>query len=116
MIGKPSKPLQRFEEESKYEGPEILDPKTPYHVDYAPRKVDRSQKFVKKVTEKVTYMYEDFLVYAQDAIKGITDVFNYKTAYFLKRNLKSLSHTVGHNAHHIWDELKKVGYGFKLLN
>jgi hypothetical protein len=61
-------------------------------------------------------MLEDLQTYIGDLYQGRTDTFNYKTAYFLKRNWKSLRHTVGHNAHHIWDELKKVGYGFKLLN
>jgi hypothetical protein len=38
--------------------------------------------------------------------------FSYKTAYFVKRNHKKLSHSL----HHIWIELKKVGKGFRLLN
>ena len=46
---------------------------------------------------------------------GDKDVFNYKTAYFLKRNSKHYSHKIGHTLHHIWDELKKVGQGFKML-
>ena len=61
-------------------------------------------------------MGEDFYEWLSDPIQGRTDLFNYKMAYFLKRNWHSLSHTVAHHGGHIWDELKKVGYGFKLLN
>lgn len=35
----------------------------------------------------------------------------FKTADFVKRNKKSL----GHFLHHVWDELKKVGYGLKVF-
>ena len=46
---------------------------------------------------------------------GRVDLFNYKTAYFLKRNISHYSHSIGHTLYHIWDELKKVGQGFKKL-
>lgn len=50
-----------------------------------------------------------------DPIQGRTDLFSYKTAYFLKRNISKYSHKIAHTSHHIWDELKKVGQGFKML-
>jgi hypothetical protein len=37
------------EEESKYDGPQLIDPKTPYHIDYTPRFADRSLKFFPRV-------------------------------------------------------------------
>ena len=49
------------------------------------------------------------LDYIKDPLYGRTDLFSYKTAYFLKRNTSKFSHFVGHHGHHIWDELKKVG-------
>ena len=55
------------------------------------------------------------VAYISDPIMGRTDLFSYKTAYFLKRNSKHYSHKIGHSLHHIWDELKKVGQGFKML-
>jgi hypothetical protein len=54
--------------------------------------------------------------YVKDPIQGRSDLFAYKTAYFLKRNYSHYSHKIGHTLHHIWDELKKVGQGFKKLN
>jgi hypothetical protein len=39
------------------------------------------------------------------------DKFAFKTADFLKRNKKSLAHTL----EHIWDELKKVGRGLRIF-
>jgi LETM1 and EF-hand domain-containing protein 1 len=41
-----------------------------------------------------------------------TDPFIFKTADFVKRNWYKFSHT----ASHIWDELVKLGQGFKKLN
>ena len=34
--------IKHEEEPSKYEGPPLINPRTPYHVDYEPRRVDRS--------------------------------------------------------------------------
>jgi hypothetical protein len=56
------------------------------------------------------------VTWISDPINGRVDLFNYKTAYFLKRNYAHYTHTIGHTLHHIWDELKKVGQGFKMLN
>ena len=39
------------------------------------------------------------------------DRFAFKTADFMKRNKKSLGHTL----YHIWDELKKVGRGLRFF-
>jgi hypothetical protein len=54
-------------------------------------------------------MGQDMVAYISDPIMGRTDLFSYKTAYFLKRNSKHYSHTIGHTLYHIWDELRKVG-------
>jgi hypothetical protein len=39
------------------------------------------------------------------------EAFCFKTALFVKRHKKSTSHTL----HHIWEEMVKVGQGFKML-
>jgi len=54
--------------------------------------------------------------YISDPFRGRGDLFAYKTAYFLKRNWSHYSHSISHTCSHIWDELKKVGLGFKMLN
>jgi hypothetical protein len=46
-----------------------------------------------------------------DIISNRQDAFSFKTAHFVKRNYHKVSHTLGH----IWEELVKVGHGFKLL-
>ena len=57
----------------------------------------------------------DFFDYLLDPIQGRADLFNYKTAYFLKRNKTWWSHKLAHHGHHIWDELTKVWRGFRML-
>lgn len=54
----------------------------------------------------------DFADYAKDLINNRQEQFSFKTAYFVKRNWHKFSHT----SHHIWEELVKVGKGFKMLN
>jgi hypothetical protein len=49
------------QEESKYEGPPLLEPKTPYHIDYTPRTVNPELKFLKRLITKLTYIGEDSL-------------------------------------------------------
>lgn len=62
------------------------------------------------------FVVEDFFSWQKDLWFGDRNVFAYKMAYFLKRNYSHYTHTIGHTLHHIWDELKKVGLGFKMLN
>jgi hypothetical protein len=62
------------------------------------------------------FVVEDFFSWQKDLWVGDRNVFAYKMAYFLKRNYSHYTHTIGHTLHHIWDELKKVGLGFKMLN
>ncbi len=85
-------------------------------MDYEPRTVDKELSFLRRAGQKVKYMGQDMVEYVMDPIQGRTDRFAYKTAYFVKRNYNHYSHSIGHTMHHIWDELKKVGYGFKMLN
>ena len=43
-------PLNRVEEEdSIYYGPPLINPMTPYHKDYTPRQIDKSQKFFNRL-------------------------------------------------------------------
>jgi hypothetical protein len=62
----------------------------------------------------------DFLDYANDIANNRQDRFCFKTACFIKRNWHSFNHKivhkVAHTLHHIWEELVKVGIGFKLLS
>lgn len=101
-----------YEEESKYEGQPLVDPKIPYYYEHKVRRVDRSLPFFKKVGTKIVYVWQDFLEYMSDIIFLRHERFAFKTADFVKRN----KHSLGHKLHHVWDELKKVGRGFKALN
>lgn len=62
----------------------------------------------------------DFKDYADDIINNRQDKYCFKTAHFIKRNAHSFNHKVvhkvAHTLHHIWEELVKVGRGFKLLS
>jgi hypothetical protein len=107
--------LKRTEEDSIYDGPPINTPRTPYHVDYTPRFADKEKKFFPRVGEKLRFIGEDFVQWQKDLWVGDSNVFAYKTAYFVKRNFKHYTHSIGHTLYHIWDELKKVGLGFKML-
>ncbi len=53
----------------------------------------------------------DLIDYLADIAYMRQEMFSYKTANFVKRNFKSFTHTSGH----VWDELKKVGRGFRML-
>lgn len=50
--------------------------------------------------------------YILDIVYWRGEQFSFKTSYFVKRNY----HSISHKLHHVWIELKKVGYGFKMLN
>jgi len=50
--------------------------------------------------------------YVADLLMNRQEMFSFKTAFFVKRNY----HRVAHVSHHAWDELKKVGRGFRMLN
>lgn len=104
--------LKKTEEEARYTGPPLITPRTPYHIDYSPRKVDKDLRFKERFPLKLKYFALDFYDYVKDILYWRVDLFSYKTAYFCKRT----SHKIGHTLHHIWDELKKVGWGFKRLN
>jgi len=54
----------------------------------------------------------DFVDYVGDLAMNRQAEFSFKSAYFVKRNWHKFSHTT----HHIWEELVKVGRGFKMLN
>lgn len=56
-------------------------------------------------------MSYDIKDYLADIIFMRQAEFSFKTAYFVKRHYHSTSHTLGH----IWEELVKVGKGFKML-
>jgi hypothetical protein len=56
------------EEDSKYNGPPLLTPRTPYHVDYTPREVDKSLPFFKRVGSKLKLIGLDFGDYILDII------------------------------------------------
>jgi hypothetical protein len=101
--------LNRNEEDSKYEGPPVIEPRTPYHINYEPRMADPELPKLKRAGQKLKFVQQDMFSYIADPFMGRVDLFNYKTAYFLKRNLRHYSHSIGHTLHHIWDELKKVG-------
>ena len=85
-------------------------------MDYTPRTVDKDLKFFGRVGQKLRFVGEDFVQWQKDMLVGDSNVFAYKTAYFVKRNYSHYTHKIGHALHHIWDELKKVGLGFKMLN
>jgi hypothetical protein len=74
--------------------------------------VDRSLPFLKKIPAKLTCIALDTWDYLADIVNLRADQFSFKTAYFVKRNFHSTCHTL----HHIWEELVKVGRGFKMLN
>lgn len=90
----------------------MINPKTPYFVDHTPRQVDKTLPFLKRMGSKLNLIWLDFSDYATDFIFWRPEQFSYKTAYFVKRNGSKMAHKL----HHIWDELKKVGRGFKMLN
>lgn len=56
-------------------------------------------------------MGEDFYSYLGDILLMRKDRFAFRTASFVKRN----KHSIGHKLHHVWDELKKIGRGFRIL-
>lgn len=60
--------MKRTEEDSRYEGPPIVQPRTPYQVDYEPRKVDKELKFIKRAGQKLMFVGEDFFEYVKDPI------------------------------------------------
>lgn len=100
------KPRTNFNyEEAKYDGPPLIQPRTPYFVEYKPRMVDPSLPRGARIKAKTSNMVLDLQDYIKDILLLRTDHFSYKTAYFVKRN----NHKMWHALHHIWDELKKVG-------
>jgi len=62
MIGKNVK-ITRYEEDSTYDGPQVNVPRTPYHVDYTPRKVNKELKFLSRVGQKLKFIGQDFLTW-----------------------------------------------------
>lgn len=63
----------------------------------------------------MTLDLRDYLI---DIVSMRGEMFSYKTAYFVKRNLHTLGHylhVIGHGLHHAADELRKVKLGFKRL-
>lgn len=81
-------------------------------IEHNPRFVDKKLPFLKRLVSKMNMMWLDFRDYMLDIAFLRGEHFSFKTAYFVKRNHHKFSHIM----HHIWIELKKVGYGFKLLN
>lgn len=61
---------------------------------------------------KSRYIGEDFIEYLSDILFMRVDKFSFKTASFVKRHKKS----TGHALHHVWEELAKIGQGFKKFN
>jgi len=59
----------------------------------------------------MNYIWQDFIEYLKDIIHLRKERFAFKTADFVKRH----KHSMGHKLHHVWDELKKIGRGFKAL-
>ena len=75
------------------------------------RRTNPKDKFYIRLKDKLIYMGEDFIEYVKDVFLGRTDPFIYKTADFYHRNKKSMIHHLCH----IWEELVKVGRGFRAL-
>ena len=97
------------EEDAKYEGKPLIEPKIPYQYEHKYRKVDKSLPFLRRAGTKIRYMSEDFVEYLKDIVFLRQERFAFKTADFVKRN----KHWIGHQLHHVWDELKKLGQGFR---
>jgi hypothetical protein len=92
-------------------GPNLIEPKYSYEYRPNPRKVDKSLPFYQKVPAKLKLVSLDFADYLGDLVYNRQSEFSFKTADFCKRNWHKFSHT----ADHIWDEMKKVGRGFRML-
>lgn len=55
--------LHFYEEESKYEGKPLMEPKIPYHYQHHVRRVDKSLPLLKKIGTKLVYIWQDLLEY-----------------------------------------------------
>jgi hypothetical protein len=66
---------------------------------------------LKRIPQKLKLVGLDSIDYLADIIFMKQEAFSFKTAYFVKRNKKK----IGHKLHHIWEELVKVGRGFRML-
>ena len=42
QINNSSSYINHYEEDSRYHGPPLINPRTPYHVEYQPRQIDKS--------------------------------------------------------------------------
>jgi hypothetical protein len=104
--------LSRHEEESLYKGDPIIVPRYSFHVTHSPSKPDPSLPFLKRFASKCVCITKDTKEYILDILFNRQAEFSFKTAYFVKRHKKCIGHTL----HHIWEELVKVGIGFKMLN
>lgn len=104
--------IRHPEEDSIYRGEPILKPRYSYEVFPEYRKLESGMPFYQKVPAKIKCIVLDFKDYAADLVLNRQEMFSFKTAFFVKRNY----HKFAHVAHHGWDELKKVGRGFRMLN
>ena len=95
-----------------YEGENLVKPYLPYYYHHEPRRTNPADGRIKRIKTKFAYMGEDFLEYWKDIYFQRTDRFIFKTSTFTQRN----THKVAHTFEHIWEELVKVGQGFKRLN
>jgi len=111
MIGNSEINVKMHYEPSLYLGPDLITPRIPYFVEVRLREVNPNVKGLARIKTKIRYIYEDFIEYLKDIFSGRSNEFIFKTAGFLKRNKKFW----GHKLAHIWEELVKVGQGFKRL-
>jgi hypothetical protein len=101
----------RVEEEALYRGPPLIEPKYAFHYQHSPSKPEPGLPFLKRLASKLQCMSHDTKEYIGDIIFRRDAAFCFKTALFVKRHKKSTGHHLGH----IWEEMVKVGGGFKML-
>jgi hypothetical protein len=111
LIGDKPRITVHPEEPSEYLGPPLVEPRYAFEFRSSPRKADKSLPRLKRTQESLKCTALDIIDYFSDIAFLRQERFCFKTAYFVKRNL----HKTGHILGHIWEELVKVGHGFKLL-
>lgn len=98
----------------------MIEPRYSFEYIPQPRRVDKSLPLKEKIPKKLEAIALDFKDYVSDIINNRQDRYCFKTADFIKRNACAFNHKVihriTHTLHHIWEELVKVGQGFRLLN
>jgi hypothetical protein len=96
------------EENSKYEGEPLIQPKIPYQFTVKQMDIDPKWTFLQKFNYRLKFVSTSFLEYLQDIFFWRVDPLVFKTAEFYKRNFNKARMTLSH----IIYELKKVKRGF----